>query len=243
MPLTSNLKRIVEQTDTRAGRLFDFTIQGLILLSLVSFSVETLPHLSDQVHRLLWIVEVGTVAIFTVEYLLRVSAADHKLRFVFSFYGLVDLAAILPFYLATGLDLRAIRIVRLLRVFRAFKLLRYSEAIRRFRRAFVIAREELVLFFFASSLLIYISAVGIYYFENPVQPKAFGSIFQSLWWAVVTLTTVGYGDVYPVTVGGRIFTFVVLMMGLGLVAVPSGLLASALSQARQEIPSTNRRDA
>jgi len=97
----------------------------------------------------------------------------------------------------------------------------------------VLAREELVLFSIIASMLLYFSAVGIYYFEHNAQPEAFSSIFQSLWWAVATFTTVGYGDVYPVTTGGRFFTFLVLMVGLGLVAVPTGLVASALSAARK----------
>jgi voltage-gated potassium channel len=156
------IKRIVERNDTTQGRLFDLTIQALIVLSLVSFSVETLPNLSERLHRLLRIVEIATVAIFTVEYLLRIGVADSKLRFATSFYGLVDLAAILPFYVASGLDLRAIRVFRFLRLFRAFKLLRYGAAIKRFHRAFAIAKEEIILFFFVSCLLIFVSAVGIY---------------------------------------------------------------------------------
>jgi len=122
----------------------------------------------------------------------------------------------------------------LLRLFRIFKLFRYSKAINRFYRAFIIAKEELVLFTFASLILLYLSAVGIYYFENAAQPEQFKSVFHSLWWSVATLTTVGYGDIYPITAGGRIFTFCVLMIGLGVVAVPAGLVASALSQARKE---------
>jgi voltage-gated potassium channel len=114
------------------------------------------------------------------------------------------------------------------------KLFRYSKAIRRFSRAFSIAKEEIVLFGVVTIMLLYLSAVGIYYFENEAQPEAFKSIFHSLWWAVATLTTVGYGDVYPITIGGRIFTFFILMIGLGIVAVPAGLLASALSKARME---------
>ena len=94
-------------------------------------------------------------------------------------------------------------------------------------------REELVLFIGVSLMLIYLSAVGVYYFEHDSQPEQFASVFHSLWWAVVTLTTVGYGDVYPVTLGGRLFTFVVLFLGLGIVAVPTGLIASALSKARE----------
>ena len=101
-------------------------------------------------------------------------------------------------------------------------------------RAFVIAREELVLFFLVTCMMLFFAAVGIYYFEHEAQPEGFESVFDSLWWAVVTLTTVGYGDVYPITLGGRIFTFFVLMIGLGIVAVPTGLMASALGQARRE---------
>jgi voltage-gated potassium channel len=112
------------------------------------------------------------------------------------------------------------------------KLARYSSAMNRFTRAFKIAKEEIILFSVVTLMLLYLSAVGIYYFENEAQPEAFKSIFHSLWWASSTLTTVGYGDVYPITNGGKVFTFIILMIGLGIVAVPAGLLASALSKAR-----------
>jgi voltage-gated potassium channel len=170
--------------------------------------------------------------IFTLEYLLRIYIADKKLKYIFSFYGLIDLVAILPFYLSTTLDLRTLRIFRLFRLIRLFKLLRYSKAIQRFSKALVLAKEEMILFSLMTMILLYLSAVGIYYFEHEAQPENFQSIFHSLWWAVATLTTVGYGDIYPITLGGRIFTFVILMIGLGIVAVPAGLLASALSEAK-----------
>lgn len=226
------LKHIVENNDTKWGRVFDLVIQSLIAVSLVTFSIETLPALSDDTRWWLRYAEIVTVAIFTVEYTLRLALADRKLGFIFSFYGIVDLLAILPFYVASGIDLRAIRAFRLLRLVRAFKIVRYSKAIRRFHRAILIAREEIVLFLFITLLLLYFSAVGIYYFERDAQPEAFASVFHSLWWAAVTLTTVGYGDVYPITLGGRIFTFGVLLIGLGIVSVPAGLVASALSEAR-----------
>ena len=95
------------------------------------------------------------------------------------------------------------------------------------------AKEDLVLFFCMSLLLLYFAAVGIYYFDNEAQPEAFASIFHSLWWAVASLTTVGYGDIYPITVGGKIFTYVILMIGLGVIAVPTAILASALTDARK----------
>jgi voltage-gated potassium channel len=224
------LHQVVFESDTRIGRAFDLVIQSLIIVSLVSFSIETLPDLSPQTRRLLRYVEVGTVAIFTVEYVLRVIAARNKWGFIFSFFGIVDLVAIAPFYLATGLDLRAIRIFRLFRLFRAFKLFRYGRAIARAKATFHTVRDEIVLYVLASLFLIYLAAVGIYYFENRAQPDAFSDVFSSLWWAIVTLTTVGYGDVYPITLGGRLFTTVVLFIGLGVVAVPAGLVASALSR-------------
>jgi voltage-gated potassium channel len=228
-----SLKRIVEQHDTRAGRTFDLVIQALIFVSLLAFSIETLPNLSPTVHRWLDIIEVFTVLVFTVEYLLRLYLADSKPAFAFSFFGVIDLLAVLPFYIASGIDLRSIRLFRFLRLFRAFKLVRYSKAIRRFQRAFTIAREEIVLFVIVTLMLMYFSAVGIYYFENEDQPEKFASVFHSLWWSVATLTTVGYGDVYPVTTGGKFFTFLILIIGLGFVSVPAGLVASALSKARE----------
>jgi voltage-gated potassium channel len=228
------INRIINSTEQTSGKIFVAIVQVLILVSLITFSLDTLPDLSDEAQDLLRRIEIVTVAIFTVEYFLRLMVAERRIRFVFSFYGLVDLAAILPFYIATGLDLRAVRVFRFLRLVRILKLFKYNQAVRRFSRAFSIAKEELMLFGFVTAIILYLSAVGIYYFENPAQPEQFKSIFHCLWWAVTTLTTVGYGDIYPVTTGGRIFTCCILMIGLGIIAVPTGLLASALSQAREE---------
>lgn len=228
------LKTILEDLDSTSGRYFAFFIQILIVISLVTFSIDTIPSLDRDIKRALDFSEKILVGVFSIEYVLRLYVADKKAKFIFSFFGVVDLLAILPFYLALGVDLRSIRVFRLLRLFRILKLLRYSQAIRRFHRALKIAKEELILFGSVATILLYLSAVGIYYFENAAQPERFKSIFHSLWWAVATLTTVGYGDLYPVTPGGQFFTFFVLMLGLGIVAVPTGLISSALSQARSE---------
>lgn len=227
------LKQVVEGTDTRPGRLFDLCIQAMIVVSLVAFSVETLPDLAPSV--LVWLrrLEVVTVLVFTVEYGMRLYVARPRRDYVLSFFGLADLAAIMPFYIGAGVDLRSLRAFRLVRLVRVFKLVRYSAALTRLHRALLIAKEEIILYLGAGAILLYLSAVGIYYFERDAQPEAFASVFHCLWWAVTTLTTVGYGDIYPVTTGGRIFTFFVLLIGLGVVAVPAGLVASSLSRARE----------
>lgn len=229
----AQLKNIIDNNETGGGRISDLIVQLLIVVSLVASSIETLPDLSAGWSKALHIFEIVAVVIFTGEYLLRLYVTDHKVAFVTSFLGVIDFVAILPFYLSLGIDLRSIRAFRLLRLFRLFKLACYSRAIRRFHRAFLIAREEVILFLVVTVILLYLAAVGIHHFEYEAQPEVFTSLFHSLWWAVTTLTTVGYGDTYPVTVGGRVFTFFILLIGLGVVSVPAGLVASALSKARQ----------
>ncbi|CAN5431339.1 hypothetical protein BH23BAC3_BH23BAC3_13070 [soil metagenome] len=224
------LKEIVEREQTTAGRIFNLFIMGLIILSVVSLSLETLPELDQNFLRALIIFEVVIVIIFSIEYLLRIYVADSKLNYIFSFYGIIDLLAIVPFYVTAGIDLRSIRIFRLLRVFRILKFSRYSVAATRLLNVFKLIKAELVIILLITVCLIYIAAVGIYYFENPAQPEIFTSVFHSLWWAVTTFTLLGYGDVYPVTTGGRIFTYFVLMVGIAMIAIPTGLIASALNK-------------
>jgi voltage-gated potassium channel len=231
--MKEKLRSIIEDNTSKTGRYFDYFIQTLIILSLITFSIETLPNNTTQTTSILRFFEVFCVIIFTIEYTLRIYVAKKPLSYIFSFYGIIDLLAILPFYLRTAIDLRAIRVFRIFRIFRALKLVRYNRALRRFHIAAQLVKEEMTLFIFIAAILIFLSATGIYYFENQAQPDSFSSVFQSLWWAVVTLTTVGYGDVYPITVGGRIFTFFVLIVGLGVISVPAGLVASSFSRARE----------
>ncbi|MEC9261263.1 MAG: ion transporter [Pseudomonadota bacterium] len=214
--------------------VFSVIITGLILFSVVTFSMETLPDLSARQRQWLRYAEYVIVSLFTLEYIIRIYLARDQLKFIFSFYGVVDLVAILPFFLAFTVDLTTLRLLRLLRLARLIKLARYNTAFHRFTRALYMAKEELVIFTLASFVLLYLSAVGIYHFEHAAQPDVFRSIFDSLWWSVATLTTVGYGDIYPITLGGKLFTFCVLMIGLGLIAVPTGIVASALSAVRHQ---------
>lgn len=236
------LERIVNDNTSSEGKLFDYTSQTLILASLVCFSLSTLPNIGAAFRSFLAIAEETFTVLFSLEYALRIYVARRRKEYIFSFYGLIDFIAILPLYLnlaiglfglSTSISLTALRVFRIFRVFRALKLVRYNRALNRFAIAAGIIREEAILFLVVTAIFLFLASAGIYFFENPEQPEIFSSIFSSGWWAIVTLTTVGYGDVYPVTVGGRLFTFAVLMVGVGIVTIPAGLVASALSEARK----------
>lgn len=221
--------RVREAVDSPVGR-FPSVVRVLIVVSLVSFSVDTLPDLPSWLRAAIFYLDSILCLVFLLEYGARVWVAENKLRFIFSFYGVIDFFALIPFYLFSGADLRPLRLFRLLRL---FKLTRHAAAMRRLYLMMQDIRGELAVFMSLAGMIVFIAASGIYYFESPAQPDKFGSIFQCLWWAVVTLTTVGYGDVYPITVGGKLFTGLVLLVGLGIVAVPSGLVASGLTALRQ----------
>ena len=227
----SFLNRILFDQTSKSGKRFEIFIQVLIVISLFNFTIQTLPDLSDEVIYFLNIVEVITVIIFTIEYVLRIIFSKYRFKFIFSFFGIIDFLAIIPFYLSLGVDLRSVRAIRLFRLFRVLKMLRYNKAIENLKKAFVDVKNELIIFSVACIFLLYFSAVGIYYFENEAQPENFESIFHSIWWAVATLTTVGYGDIYPITLGGKIFSSIVIFLGLGLIAVPTGLIASSFGKA------------
>jgi voltage-gated potassium channel len=227
------IRNIVETSDSRAGVAFDLLVQFFIVISIIVFSLETIPTLSTESIEVLSKLEVFIIALFCCEYILRLIVAKQKTKFVFSFWGIVDLLAILPFFLLS-FDLIMIRALRLLRLFRILKLGRYSSSMGRIISALKIAKEDLVLSLLAALIMLMVASFGIYQFENTAQPDKFSSVFDSLWWALATLTTVGYGDVYPITAGGKIFTGFILIIGLGIVAVPAGIIASALTEARNE---------
>ncbi len=219
--------------DTFIGKAFDIFIQVLIFLSMVSFSIETLPHLPGWANTALHYFEWFVVTVFTIEYMMRIAVGG--LSYIFSWWGMIDLLAILPTLIGAEVDLRSVRILRVLRFIRALKLTRYIKAMHRLNVAFGLIRDELVMYLLITILVLYLSSVGIYYFEHDAQPQHFASVLHAFWWSVVTLTTVGYGDVYPVTPGGKFFTFIVLMLGLGIISVPTGLITSALQEAKKLI--------
>ena len=219
----------MQESDTPAGRVFDIVVLVLIFLSVVILSVDTLPNLSPSFREILYFSEIVITLLFIIEYGLRVATAPKKTKYVFSFYGIIDFLAIFPFWLLfPGFDSRLLRAIRLIRVFRIVKIARYSDTMDRFGKALSSAKEEILIFLAAAAILIYISAAGIYYFEHQVQPERFKSIFHSLWWAIAMIPTIGYGEIYPVTLAGKLFAFLMGMCGLSVIAIPSGIVAKAL---------------
>ena len=179
--------------------------------------------------------EAVSIYIFSFEYLYRIRLAflDNRMKgvskYVFSTFGLIDLISILPFYLnqLIKVDGRFLRILRLFRLTRIFKLGRDSSSLRLFVKALKGVKNELKFTLFLSTLAILFSASAIYYLENEAQPDKFSSITESIWWATVSLATVGYGDVYPVTVGGKIFASFISLIGIGIVAIPTGIISAS----------------
>ncbi len=230
--LRLRVRSVLEHPHTKAGWRFALFIQALIILSLIAISLETLPSLPGWAHGLFQAFEWFVMIVFTAEYLARLWSTAHPWRYATSFYGLVDLAVIAPFWLL-GTDLREIRGLMLLRLIRVFKMARYARSLRHFRLAWQLVKDDVVAFAAVVALFTYLAALGIWQFEHAAQPEKYATVFDALWWAVITLTTVGYGDIYPITFGGRVFTIIIVLLGLGLVAVPSGLLASAFQEIRR----------
>lgn len=216
----------------RHGGLVAHTIHVLTFLSAIAIAVETEPGVPPVLQDWLYHFEVLVIVVFTAEYLLRLYASPSRLSYALSGWGIVDLFAILP---AIALLTPEWQIVRAFRLVRLFKLFRGSHSLNRLAEAINNVRGELAIFGVTAALMLYISAVGIYLFEHEAQPEVFTSILTSLWWAVASFTTVGYGDMVPITAGGRIFTTFVLFIGLGIIAVPAAIVTTALLEAETNI--------
>ena len=209
----------------------DKFIYVLILLSTLAIIFESDQELSKTYHRLFQNFEVISVAIFSLEYIYRTVLnfrRNKNLKYNYSFYGLIDLIAVLPFFLplAFAFDSRALRILRLIRALRVLKVSQHSKAVKHLLQVFKQIKGELTLTFFLSLILIVFSGIVVYYAENPSQPDVFNNIGNSIWWALATLTTVGYGDIYPITVLGKLIASFVAIVGIGLIAIPTGLISA-----------------
>lgn len=239
--------KVIEKAENRdkLSKVFDNVMLTLIILTVISIILESYQTLSDNYGILFRLFELFSIIVFTIEYALRVWTSDLKyptlkkpkatVKYVFSFMAIIDLFAILPFYLPMLLpfDLRFLRMLRLTRLFRVMKLNRYSKALQLIGKVIKGKKEELVATIFIMLFIIVISSTMIYYLENPVQPEVFPNIVASFWWAIATLTTVGYGDVYPVTGGGKVLASIIAVTGIGLVALPTGILGSGFMEGIQ----------
>ena len=250
----ANRKRLYEvleksSADDPLSRGFDGLIITLILVNVVALVAESFEP-TGPLQVALSAVESTSIAVFSVEYVLRLWTARERwpqagwlgarLLFIVSPLGLIDLLAVMPFYLPVlfSVDLRIVRLVRLVRFLRLLKLTRYTRSLELVGKVVRERREELVVTVFVTLLLLLVAATLMYYLEHDVQPDAFPNILATVWWAVATLTTIGYGDVYPVTGWGRFLSGVIALIGIGLVALPTGILSSGFVEALNR----NRRD-
>lgn len=226
----------VEEDTSLLSRWVNGLILGLIGVNILSIVLESFATLYARYQLLFTWIEMISVIIFTVEYIFRLYVSDLKynsgpvrsrVKHVFSLMALIDLFAILPFYLPfIGFDLRFIRIFRLTRIFRLFKLNRYSKAMRLIQEVMRDKKEPLVATVWLMFFIILFSSTLMYYVETDHQPDLFPNIVATFWWAIATLTTVGYGDIYPVTVMGKVIASVIAVAGIGLVALPTGIISS-----------------
>jgi len=230
-PLRVRVDDLLDGEGSPGARRIATGLYSIILLSAATITVQSLPDLPPGTRQLLGAVEAVLLVIFTVEYALRLWSAPNRIGYALSFWGIVDLLAILPALLFLFPDAQVLRTLRIMRVFRMLKLFRMRRALMRIEHALSESRDELLLAVCLAGIVLFLAAVGIHHFERDAQPEAFGSIPQALWWALATLTTVGYGDVYPVTTAGRTFTALILLVGLGIVAIPAGVITSALMTA------------
>lgn len=220
-----------------ASKVFDFFIMALILFSVASVFIMTF-QVSKKTSDILTCIEEWSLVVFSIEYLLRIWTADYlypkdgkiksRFKYIVSGMAIIDLISILPFFLPMFLpvSLIGVRAFRLVRLLRIFKLNRYSSALSSIGEVFRKKSQEMIASIFFVFILLVIASLLIYYAEHEAQPKQFANAFSGLWWAVATLTTVGYGDIYPVTVLGKILGAIIAIMGIGIVAVPTGILSA-----------------
>ena len=210
----------------RASKLFDGFIMALIALCVVAIVLESFDNIAGKYKAAFSVFEVFSVFVFGAEYLLRIWTADllypdskhPHLKYIASFMAIIDLIAILPFFLpfisADMRFLRMFRLLRLARLLRVLKLGRYVDALQMIK--------SIVICFF----VMLFASIIMYTVENPVQPEQFPNILASLWWAICTLTTVGYGDVFPITATGKFFAAIISLVGIGIIAIPTGIISA-----------------
>jgi voltage-gated potassium channel len=227
------LYTVVFESDTPAGRAFDVVLIATILLSVVAVTLDSVPSIAREYGRALMVAEWAFTALFTLEYALRLAVAPHPLRYAVSFFGVIDLLAILPTYISIVVPasryLLVIRVLRVLRVFRVLKLTEYTGEAQVIMRALRASRRKITVFVVTVLTLVTVIGALMYLVEGP--QRGLTSIPVSIYWAVVTLSTVGYGDIAPATPLGQALASLVMILGYGIIAVPTGIVTVELTNA------------
>ena len=219
----------------KGNNRFDIFIYVLIIANIIAMVLESHKFIEVQFSKFFYYFELISIIIFSFEYIYRITISYKSNKwmgvknYVFSFFGFIDLISILPFYIKQFvlLDGRFFRILRLFRLTRVFKLGRESKSLKLFIKALSAVKSELLFTLFLSILTILFSASAIYFLENKTQPEVFSSITASVWWATISLATVGYGDIVPITVWGKIFASIISLVGIGIVAIPTGIISAS----------------
>lgn len=245
MTRQERVNRILNPGDDDS-KLMDTFIISLIAANVIAVMMETEAEYAEEFHSYFYAFDVFSSLFFTVEYALRlwICTLDEnfkkpvmgRVRYAFTLMAMVDLVAILPFYLPflITMDLRILRAIRLLRLVRILKMGRYAHAVRTLTNVLSRKKEELAMTWLVLVMLLTLSSSLIYFAEHSTQPEAFRSIPSSMWWSVITLTSVGYGDVYPISTMGRFIGALVSMVGVGFVALPTGILAAGFNEEIRE---------
>lgn len=232
--LKSKLYEIIFEADTPAGKAFDVFLLIIIVISIVAVSLESVTGIQLRYGRELYLLEWTITFFFTIEYILRIWVIKKPSKYIFSFYGIIDLLAILPsfigifFHGAQGLII--IRGIRLLRMFRLFKLTRYTREAESLLKAMRASRTKISVFLFTVLTVVIIIGALMYLVEG--EKNGFTSIPKGIYWAIVTLTTVGYGDIAPATNLGQFIASLVMILGYGIIAVPTGIVTAEMTRAR-----------
>lgn len=230
-PLQRNLHTIIFEADTPLGKRFDIILMLFIVLSIVLVNLESVPSIDTKYGDLLYIMEWALTIFFTIEYVLRLYCSYRRSSYAFSFYGIIDLLAILPTYLSIFMvgtqSLIIIRALRLLRVFRIFKMVGFMNQGTMITNALKASRGKIFVFMFFIFVMVNIVGSLMYLIEGGSN-SGFDSIPRSIYWAIVTMTTVGYGDISPVTNFGQLVAAIVMIMGYAVIAVPTGIVSSEM---------------
>ena len=234
-PWQSKIQRVIFEADTTAGKLFDIVLIGSILISVAVIMLDSVHHIRQQYGTILFIIDWVVTILFSIEYLLRLSCVGRPLSYALSFYGLIDLFSILPTYFSLLIPgthyLSAIRIFRVLRVFRVLKLVQYIGEANILASALRDSRKKITVFLITVMTMVIVLGSIMYLIEG--EKNGFTSIPMSVYWAVVTMTTVGYGDVSPHTPLGQALSMLIMIIGYSIIAVPTGIVTNELVNKKQ----------